>query len=269
MPIGVFDSGLGGLSVLFALQRVLPEQSFTYFGDNANAPIGTRSAEEITKITMSATARLFERECRLVILACNTASAVALRQMQEYWVPADRRVLGVFVPMIEKLAGRNWADRSPPSFGPVRKIGLFATPATVASGAFERELNLRISGTDVIAQPCPGLVRAIEDGDQDQVTRLVQQFCAQMLTAAPAPAAVVLGCTHYPLVREVFADALPAQCEILSQPDLVADSLKDYLKRHPRFKGKGPVVFLTSGDPARVAMQAQLLTGATMRFTSI
>lgn len=269
MAIGVFDSGLGGLTVLAALRRRLPQQGFVYFGDNANAPIGTRSERDIIDITIAATEALFERGCRLVILACNTASAVALRQMQEYWVPADRRVLGVFVPVIEALAGRVWADRAAPVSGAERQVALFATPATVASGAFERELALRITGTRVLAQPCPGLVDALERGDQIAAESLVAAAVAQVLARGASPEAAVLGCTHYPLIRDVFAAYLPASTKILSQGDLVAESLADYLKRHPRLACQGETLFLTSGDPQVVARQARALTGHSYPFAAV
>ena len=269
MPIGVFDSGLGGLTVLQALQKTMPDQSFIYFGDNANAPIGSKTEREITDLTMAATGRLFSLGCDLVILACNTASAVALRAMQEFWVPADRRVLGVFVPVIEVLAGRSWADRSPPLNGPSRSVALFATPATVASGAFERELGLRIKGTHVVSQPCPGLVAALEAGEHDRAENLVKAFVGDVLSRDPNVAAAVLGCTHYPLLQNVFARHLPVGTEILSQPDLVAESLRDYLIRHPRFRQKGSTQYLTSGDATRVAAEARYLTGAAIGFTTI
>lgn len=269
MTIGVFDSGLGGLTVLSALRRRLPDQAFVYFGDNANAPIGGRSADEITDITIAATSALFARGCSLVILACNTASAVALRPMQEYWVPADRRVLGVFVPVIEALAGRGWADRGPPVAGAPRRVALFATPATVSSGAFDRELDLRITGTEVLGQPCPGLVDALEAGDAATAERLVAEAVAAVLTRDPAPQAAVLGCTHYPLVRDIFARHLPPGTDILSQGDLVAEALADYLRRYPRHGRRGKTVYLTSGDPGHVAAQARALTGEEHPFTVI
>ncbi|MHA3913535.1 glutamate racemase [Halovulum sp. GXIMD14793] len=269
MAIGVFDSGLGGLTILSALRRRLPEQAFVYLGDNANAPIGGRSAQDILDITIAATEALFARGCRLVILACNTASAVALRPMQEFWVPADRRVLGVFVPVIEALAGRGWADRGPPIVGQARKVALFATPATVASGAFQRELNLRITGTDVLGQPCPGLVDALETGDAALVEDLVAGAVSTLLQQTEQPDAAVLGCTHYPLAQALFARHLPTGTPILSQGDLVADALADYLRRHPHFSQPGKATYLTSGDPAHVGAQAQTLTGHTYPFTAL
>ena len=138
MAVGVFDSGLGGLTVLDALTKRLPEVPFVYFGDNAHAPYGVRTADDIFNLTCAATERLWAEGCDLVILACNTASAAALKRMQETWVPPERRVLGVFVPLIEALTERHWGDNTPPREVAVKHVALFSTPATVASRAFQR-----------------------------------------------------------------------------------------------------------------------------------
>lgn len=267
MPIGVFDSGLGGLTVLAALRARFPDQAFTYLGDNANAPYGVRPADEIHALTRAGVVRLFDAGCDLVILACNTASAVALRALQEDWLPergGDRRVLGVFVPMIEALTGRPWAYHGPPLPASVAEVGLFATPATVASGAFPRELGLRATGVIVHGVACPGLVDALEAGGDP--APLVGRFVADLLARSPAPEAVVLGCTHYPLAEAAFRAALPPGIRILGQPGIVADSLAAYLDRHPRFRGTGPTTCLTTGDPARVGVQALALTGLDLGF---
>ncbi len=157
MAVGVFDSGLGGLTVLDALVRRLPDVPFVYLGDNAHAPYGVRTHDDICNLTCAAVERLWAEGCDLVILACNTASAAALKRMQESWVPEGRRVLGVFVPLIEALTERHWGDNSPPREVAVKHVALFATPATVASRAFQRELAFRAIGVDVEAQPCGGV----------------------------------------------------------------------------------------------------------------
>ena len=149
MAVGVFDSGLGGLTVLDAVQKRLPDVPFVYYGDNAHAPYGVRTADDIYDLTVAGVQRLFDAGCDLVILACNTASAAALRRMQEAWVPRDKRVLGVFVPLIEALTERHWGDNSPPREVAVKHVALFATPATVRSRAFQRELAFRAIGVDV------------------------------------------------------------------------------------------------------------------------
>jgi len=138
MAVGIFDSGLGGLTVLDAVQKALPDLPIVYFADSAHAPYGVRDADDIYGLTKSAVERLWSEGCNLVILACNTASAAALRRMQEAGVPEGKRVLGVFVPLIEALTERQWGDNSPPREVAVKHVALFATPATVASRAFQR-----------------------------------------------------------------------------------------------------------------------------------
>ena len=179
MAVGIFDSGLGGLTVLDAVTRRLPDTGFVYFGDNAHAPYGVRDADGIYNLTTAGVAKLFEAGCDLVILACNTASAAALRRIQEDWVPAEKRVLGVFVPMIEAMTERSWGDNTPPREVEVRHVALFATPATVASRAFQRELAFRAIGVDVEAQSCGGVVDAIEEGDTILAGALVRMRCCR------------------------------------------------------------------------------------------
>jgi glutamate racemase len=268
MPIGVFDSGLGGLTVLQALVRRLPEQDFVYLGDNAHAPYGDKSPREVHDLTIAGVERLFAAACNLVVLACNTASAVALHDLQCDWLdPSEHRVLGVFVPVIEHLTRRDWGDNSPPTHTGLRDVALFATPATVASGAFPRELRFRARDVTVEAQPCPGLVQAIEAGDFGHASGLARAFVADLLQRLPAPQSAVLGCTHYPLIEAAFRDALPDGTALVSQPGLIADSLAAYLDRHKRFRGgSGQVVYLTTGDPARVGASAEVFTGHPLPF---
>jgi glutamate racemase len=257
MAVGVFDSGLGGLTVLEALLRRMPDQPFVYFGDNAHAPYGVRDADDIFALTCAGTSRLFDEGCDLVILACNTASAAALKRMQETWVPAGKRVLGVFVPLIEALTERQWGDNSPPREVAVKHVALFATPATVSSRAFQRELAFRAIGVDVEAQPCGGLVDAIEAGDMILAEALVQSHVEALRRRMPLPEAAVLGCTHYPLMEAAFRAALGPDVAVYSQPELVASSLEDYLARRPEMRGPGQVSrYLTTGDPRAVSAKA-------------
>ncbi len=268
MPVGIFDSGLGGLTVYDAVSKELPEISFCYFGDNRNAPYGTRSQDEIFRLTCNAIECLWESGCELVILACNTASAAALRRIQEEWLPSNKRVLGVSVPMIEKLTERDWGQNSPPQRVKVERIALFATPATVASRAFQRELAFRAIGVDVESQACAGLVDAIEDGDFLLAEAIARGHVEALLRKMPMPQAAVLGCTHYPFVVDVFRDAL-GDIPIYDQPKLVADSLADYLSRHPRFRDyTGPTRFLTTGDPASISAKATRFLRRSVQFTS-
>ncbi|WP_418592034.1 glutamate racemase [Ponticoccus sp. (in: a-proteobacteria)] len=268
MAVGIFDSGLGGLTVLDAVSKRLPDVPFVYFGDNSHAPYGVRDADDIYRLTTAAVERLWAAGCDLVILACNTASAAALRRMQESWVPRDKRVLGVFVPLIEALTERQWGDNSPPREVAVKHVALFATPATVSSRAFQRELAFRAIGVDVEAQACGGLVDAIEEGDMILAEALVRSHVDALKRKLPHPEAAILGCTHYPLMDEVFQDALGPEVSVYSQANLVAASLADYLTRHPSMIGPGTESgFLTTGDPARVSRNATQFLKRQIVFT--
>ncbi|MBC7156797.1 MAG: aspartate/glutamate racemase family protein [Rhodobacteraceae bacterium] len=267
MAVGMFDSGLGGLTVLDAAMRRLPEVPFVYYGDNAHTPYGVRDADDIFALTTRGVERLWDEGCDLVILACNTASAAALKRMQETWVPKGKRVLGVFVPLIEALTERAWGDNSPPREVAVRHVALFATPTTVATRGFQRELAYRAIGVDVEAQPCGGVVDAIEAGDMILAEALVRSHVAALKRRMPKPQAAVLGCTHYPLVEQVFAEALGPEVSVFSQPRLVADSLADYLQRRPEMLGPGTEArFLTTGDPGAVSDHATLFMRRGIRF---
>jgi len=278
--IGVFDSGHGGLTVLRALVARLPEHEFLYLGDHGHAPYGERAEGEIYDLTRANVTRLFDRGCRLVLLACNTAAAVALRRLQQDWLPGaypDRRVLGVFVPMVETVTEVPWQREAPPrAIRESAVVGVFATRRTVASGAYPREIARRAPEIRVVQQACPGLVDLIEAGAATAeldaaVAGQVASFLAQLDGAVLD--SVILGCTHYPFAAECFAKALPAGVPIHSQPELVADSLAAYLARHPE---RDPLVtpraatqFLTTGDPATAASLAKRFFGAALRFQRV
>ncbi|MGR3482631.1 glutamate racemase [Salipiger marinus] len=267
MAVGVFDSGLGGLTVLEAVTKRLPEMPFVYFADSKHAPYGVRDADDIYNLTCAATERLWDAGCDLVILACNTASAAALRRMQESWIPRDKRVLGVFVPLIEALTERQWGDNSPPREVAVQHVALFATPATVRSRAFQRELAFRAIGVDVEAQACGGLDDAIEEGDMILAEALVRSHVDALKRKMPQPQAAIRGCTHYPLLLDVFQDALGPEVTVYSQANLVAASLEDYLRRHPGMSGTGQQSrFLTTGDPRRVSGHATQFLRRSISF---
>jgi len=268
MAVGIFDSGLGGLTIWEAVQARLPDQEFVYLADSANAPYGVRTPDDIYNLTVAATQRLFDAGCDLVVLACNTASAAALRRMQESWVPPEKRVLGVFVPLIEALTERQWGDNSPPREVAVNHVALFATPATVATRAFQRELAFRAIGVDVEAQACGGVVDAIEEGDMILAEALVRSHVDALKRKMPLPDAAILGCTHYPLMKDVFQDALGDGVSVFSQAGLVAESLADYLQRHPDKRGRGQAGFLTTGDPRRVSLRATQFLRREMKFTA-
>ncbi len=267
MAVGVFDSGLGGLTVYRRVAQHMPDLPLCYFGDNKHAPYGTRDADDIYQLTCAGVERLWDAGCDLVVLACNTASAVALRRMQESWLPSDKRVLGVFVPLIEAMTERSWGDNSPPREVAVKHVALFATPATVSSRAFQRELAFRAIGVDVEAQPCGGVVDAIEDGDEILAAAFVRSHVNALKRRMPHPQAAILGSTHYPLMEPVFREALGPDVKVYSQAQLVAESLEDYLIRHPDMRGPGTEsVFLTTGDPARVSDKATQFLRREMRF---
>ena len=269
MAVGIFDSGLGGLTVLNAVARHLPDLPLVYYGDNAHTPYGVREPDDVFYLTTKGVERLFEAGCDLVILACNTASAIALRRIQEAWVPREKRVLGVFVPLIEALTERRWGDNSPPREVGIRHVALFATPATVSSRAFQRELAFRAIGVDVEAQACGGVVDAIEDGDMILAEALVRSHVDALQRKMPQPDAAVLGCTHYPLLEDVFQAALGGKVKVFSQANLVAHSLADYLDRHPAMVGSGMVpMFLTTGDPKRVSDGATRFLRRRIEFHS-
>lgn len=269
MAVGIFDSGLGGLTVLDAAQKRLPEVDFLYFGDSAHAPYGVRDADDVFVLTCKAVDHLWDHGCDLVILACNTASAAALRRMQEAGLPPGKRVLGVFVPLIEALTERQWGDNSPPREVAVKHVALFATPATVASRAFQRELAFRAIGVDVEAQACGGVVDAIEEGDFILAEALVRSHVDALRRKMPQPQAAVLGCTHYPLMQQTFQDALGPEVQVFSQADLVAASLADYIQRHPNMLGTGGAGFLTTGDASRVSDRATQLLRRQIIFDAV
>ena len=279
--IGIFDSGHGGLTVMRALVERLPRQGFIYLGDHADAPYGGRPPAEILDLTRAGVETLFGLGCRLVILACNTAAAVALRPLQQQWLPVrhpDQRVLGVLVPMVEAIARTPWhADSrlADPTRMP-ETVGIFATPATVASGAYVREVAKRAPAVRVVQRACPELAGLIERGAPDtvigsavatHVAALLEQLGHEQLDS------VVLGCTHYPLIEPAFRAALPPQAVIMSQPDRVAASLTAYLWRHPEYRDFGllpaPLRFLTTGDPTLVSGLASRFFGATETFAPV
>lgn len=279
--IGVFDSGHGGLTVLRALTDAAPGRPFVYLGDHANAPYGPRSDEEIYALTRRGVDALFGQGCGLVVLACNTAAAVALRRLQQTWLGEahpGRNALGVLVPMVEAITRVPWMVDAPPAGcrPEPRTVGVFATAATVASGSFPREIGKRAPDVSVVQQACPDLVPLIEEGAPDAAIRPAVERCVAALLAqlgGRRPDSVVLGCTHYPLVAHLFVAALPPGVEVLSQPALVARSLEHYLERHPEYRPAHERLqdsrFLTTGDAARVSVLAGRFFGRTTAFRAL
>jgi glutamate racemase len=276
--IGVFDSGHGGLTILRAVVERLPGHGTIYLGDHAHAPYGAREVDDIYRLTLDNVERLFSIGCRLVLLACNTASAVALRRLQQTWLPhmaPDHRVLGVVVPTIEAVTDVPWHLRAPPkdAVQRPRTVAVFATRRTVDSGSYPYEIGLRAPAVTVVQQACPGLVDRIEaDAPEAELAAMAGGFVRGLLARldGAAPDAAILGCTHYPLVAGQFAAALPSGVEMLDQPRIVAESLDRYLARHPEFvpaaEASDPPRFFTTGDPAKVDPLASRFFGRSVRF---
>ena len=271
MVVGIFDSGIGGLTVYDAIKSHLPDLGLVYFGDNKHAPYGVRDADDIFQRTRDGIQILFDQPgCDLVILACNTASAVALRRIQERWLTPEKRVLGVFVPLIEALTEREWGDNSPPIEVEISHVALFATPASVASRVLQRELAFRAIGVDVEAQACGGVVDAIEEGDYILAEALVTSHVEALLRKMPLPDAAILGCTHYPILQAVFQKALGPNVKIFCQSELVARSLGDYLHRHPDKIGRGKGgKMLTTGDTLKVSQRATQFLKYAIQFEAV
>jgi glutamate racemase len=268
--IGVFDSGLGGLTVLEVLVRRFPKLSFIYLGDHANVPYGDRPSEEIVALTRDGVERLFAAGCRLVLLGCNTATAMAARRLQQAWLPheprwAGRNVLGIVAPTVEAATRTPWAVTTPqyPQKNNDDLIIVFGTTRTVQSGVYREEIHKRCPRVRLFEHACPDLVDAIEGGDEVSAERIVAHACetAMRATGGERPDRVILGCTHYPIVATRFQAHLPDGVRVLSQPETVADSLEDYLARHPAYAGVDTdaclLRVLTTGDPTHVTAAAR------------
>lgn len=228
-PIGVFDSGYGGLTILREIVKTLPEYDYIYLGDNARTPYGTRSFDVVYRYTNEAVRQLFAMGCRLVIIACNTASAKALRTIQQTDLPlidSSRRILGVIRPSVEALA----------SYTRNGHVGILATGGTVASESYPLEIEKLYGGHNfkITQIACPMWVPLVENNELSGVGAefFVKKYTDELLSADPDIDAVILGCTHYPLLHQLIASALPPGIKIIEQGHIVADSLKDYLNRH-------------------------------------
>jgi glutamate racemase len=232
--IGVFDSGFGGLTVLKAIHNHLPQFSTCYLGDNARTPYGDKNPEEIYHYTKEGVQFLFDQGCPLVILACNTASAQALRRLQQTFLAKnypEHRVLGVTRPTIEYLASTDEAEH----------LGIFATTATVESGAYPTKLKELFGSKHRLSQvSCPGLVELVEEGLEESAAakRLIQTYMQKMIDEDKEIKRALLACTHYPLLKDLFIKHLPKNIEVLTQGDVVAKSLQAYFVRHPEIETK-------------------------------
>ena len=230
-PIGIFDSGYGGLTILEEIRKRLPEYDYLYLGDNARTPYGTRSFEVVYEYTLQAVKKLFDEGCFLVILACNTASAKALRTIQQNDLPRlypERRVLGVIRPTVEVV------DR----ITTTGHIGVLGTPGTISSESYPLEIQKLFPNIVVSGEACPLWVPLVENGEHDKegADYFVRQHLDSILNKDPLIDTLILGCTHYPLLINKIKHCLPSHVQVISQGKYVAESLEDYLFRHPEIR---------------------------------
>ena len=255
--IGVFDSGLGGLTILKSLREQLPEYSYMYLGDNARAPYGSHSFETIYQYTRECVHFLFEQGCPLVILACNTASARALRTLQQADLPKShdptRRILGVIRPTVEAMS----------VYTVTGKVGIVGTNGTVESGSYPMEIAHLYPHIQVFQQACPMWVPLVENGEVDPhagTMYFLRRDMERLLSQSDDIDTVLLGCTHYPMLRPLLEQVVPGRVSLLSQGDIVAKSLSNYLERHPemeqRLNKTASLAILTTGSPEELKMKA-------------
>ena len=246
-PIGIFDSGYGGLTILTHIREVMPEYDYLYLGDNARTPYGTRSFQVVYEFTLQCVTKLFEMGCRLVILACNTASAKALRNIQQNDIPAiapDRRVLGIIRPTAECIGDITKS----------RHVGLLATPGTVKSMSYPLEIKKLYPEIKVVGESCPIWVPLVENNESssDGADYFVKRHVDNLLAKDDKIDTIILGCTHYPLLYDKIRKYVPDHIEIVTQGEYVATSLRSYLDRHPQMDERctknGNCRYLTTED---------------------
>lgn len=266
--IGVFDSGYGGLTILREMRRVLPEYDYLYLGDNARAPYGTRSFDVVFDFTRQAVEELFSRGCHLVIIACNTASAKALRSVQQQVLPGrypGRRVLGVIRPTVEIVG----------EISRTRHVGLLATPGTVRSHSYQLEIDKLHPGIKLTETECPMWVPLIEAGESagDGADYFVKKYIDKTMEEDPDIDTLLLGCTHYPILLPKIRQYAPEGVKIVPQGEIVAESLADYLRRHPEIDAKcskgGTTDFLTTENAEIFDRFASLFISDTVRSSRI
>lgn len=277
MRIGVFDSGYGGLTILDAIRRELPQYDYLYLGDNARAPYGTHSFDVIYRYTLQAVKYLLDHDCALVILACNTASAKALRTIQQKDLPLinDKmvNVLGVIRPTVEAV----------PAITKTGHVGILATPATVSSESYVMELNKIFNSLEISQQACPLWVPLIENGEhlKPGADYFVDLYLRQILEKDPQIDTLILGCTHYPLLLPKIAQWIKnngkrftaGDIQVISQGYLEAKSLADYLRRHPEYESQlsqgGSCRYLTTENADRFSQSASLFLSAPVQAEHI
>ena len=256
-PIGIFDSGYGGLTILHGIRQLLPEYDYLYLGDNARAPYGPRSFDVVYEFTRQAVAKLFQMGCHLVILGCNTASAKALRTIQQVDVPqwdSDRRVLGIIRPTAEVIG----------SLTDSRHVGVLATEGTIRSESYNMEIQKLHPDIKVSGVACPFWVPLVEynEADSPGADYFVKKRIDEIMRLDPKIDCLILGCTHYPLLMPKILKYLPHGVRVVPQGEYVADSLQHYLERHPQMEqrcSKGATVhYMTTENPDKFKEQAQL-----------
>lgn len=256
-PIGVFDSGYGGLTILEKIREKMPKYDYIYLGDNARTPYGTRSFEVVYEFTLQAVEKLFHLGCPLVILACNTASAKALRTIQQINLPVidpNRRVLGVIRPTAECIG----------QLTQTRHVGILATTGTIKSDSYKLEVNKLYPDVTVVGEACPMWVPLVENNEFDSqgADYFVQKHINQLLEKDPEIDTLILGCTHYPLLMKKIREFTPEHIKIVPQGEYVANSLQDYFVRHPemdeRCTKNGTCRFLTTESTAKFEESASI-----------
>lgn len=259
-PIGVFDSGYGGLTVLKEIVHALPQYDYLYLGDNARAPYGPRSFETVYEYTLECVKHLFSKGCYLVILACNTASAKALRNIQQKYLPSidpHRRVLGVIRPTSEIVG----------NYSKTKHVGILGTTGTVNSGSYPIEIKKFFPDIKVYQEACPMWVPLVENNEYEHTGAdyFIKKNMDNLLSLSNQIDTIILGCTHYPLLINKIRKFLPASVTVLSQGEIVAKSLDDYLKRHPEIDAQcskgGTLEFYTTEFPENFDAQASRFFG--------
>jgi len=267
-PIGIFDSGYGGLTILHGIRQVLPEYDYLYLGDNARTPYGPRSFEVVYEFTRQAVTRLFEMGCHLIILGCNTASAKALRTIQQNDIPKidpDRRVLGVIRPTAEIIG----------SLTASRHVGILATEGTIKSESYTLEIQKLHPDIQVTGVACPFWVPLVEynEADSPGADYFVKKCIDQIMRLDPAIDTIILGCTHYPLLMPKILKYLPTGVRVIPQGEYVAESLKAYLERHPQMEAKcsknATVHYLTTENPEKFKESAQIFLHENIEVENI
>ncbi|MBE6297263.1 MAG: glutamate racemase [Bacteroidales bacterium] len=256
-PIGVFDSGYGGLTIYSEIQKLLPEYDYLYLGDNARTPYGTRSFDVVYEFTRQAVCHLFQQGCQLVILACNTASAKALRTIQQVDIPSldpRRRVLGIIRPTVENVGDLTVS----------RHVGVLATEGTIKSLSYPLEIRKLFPDIEVTGEACPMWVPLVETGEHksDGADYFVKRHIDNLFSRDPEIDTLILGCTHYPLLIDKIKQYIPEGVRIVTQGAAVAESLKNYLRRHPQMEALctkgGTTTFCTTEAGGKFGDRASL-----------